>query len=196
MIRGSVAESRQNLQSGTISLTTIAHVMKKLTLLSLLLAVGLLFGAQRAQAQTQIKIGPRVGYEVDDLQEYSIGADVRITTLRLPIVINPTFDYYLTDGYSLYQVGINGLFQFGFQNQVFTPYAGAGLAITGYSPDEEFDDEGLEELFGDDDVTEYGLNVIGGATFRFGNVEPFVQAHFGVVDADLTTITGGLLFSF
>lgn len=162
--------------------------MKKLGLLTLLALF--LTAAPAAQAQTTFEIGPRVGYEIDDLEELFIGADVRIMVAGLPVVINPTFDYYLVDVGSLLQLSGNALYTFGINNQVFTPYAGAGVGITRFS----FDDEDIPDNI-DTSTTEFGLNVIGGATFSLGNLKPFAQAQLTFGDAELVTLGGGVLFS-
>ena len=143
----------------------------------------LLFGAGQAQAQRVIEIGPRAGIDIDALNDPFIGLDVRVSTVSLPVVINPTFDYYLTEGdVNFYQLSGNALYEFGIDNQVFTPYSGLGLGISRAS----FDGEGN---------TDFGLNVIGGAAFRVGALKPFVQAQLTLLgDADLTTLGGGVLF--
>ncbi len=169
--------------------------MKKLTLFSLLLTFGLLFGAQRAQAQAQIQVGPRVGYELNDYEALSVGADVRISTLALPVQINPTFDYYFLDDsdfggvdVSLIQFAANALYQFGFNNQVFTPYAGPGLSYSRFS---------AEAGGFDGSESDIGLNLVGGAEFGVGNLNAFAQAEFVVGgDAQPVKVVGGLLFSF
>lgn len=147
-----------------------------------LLLLLFLIGASTAQAQTTFQIGPRVGYEIDDLEELFIGADARIMVAGLPVVINPTFDYYLVDEGTLFQLSGNALYTFGINNQVFTPYAGAGVGLTRFS-------------YEDFDNTEVGLNVIGGAQFGFGNLRPFAQAQLTFGDVDIVTLGGGILFS-
>lgn len=162
--------------------------MKKYTT-TLLALFFFALGVQTAAAQVGIRIGPRVGYEIDDVEELFIGADARLDIATLPVIVNPAFDYYLTDGYDLFQLSVNALYTFGINNTAFTPYAGAGVGITRVSADTGFD-------FVDDSNTEVGLNIIGGAEFGFGNLRPFVQAQLTIGDVDLTTIAGGLLFSF
>lgn len=172
--------------------------MKKLTLFSLLLTLGLLFGAEQAKAQAQIQLGPRVGYDIDDLESLSVGADVRISTLALPVQINPTFDYFFMDdaendlgddvGRQGLQFTANALYTFGVSNRVFTPYAGPGVSYTRLSYDGDFDA---------DDVSDVGLNLVGGAEFGVGPLRAFGQAEF-VVGGEVqpVKVVGGLLFNF
>ncbi len=171
--------------------------MKKLTLLSLFLSLGLLMGADRAQAQAQIQVGPRIGYELSDFEALFVGADVRISTPALPVQINPTLDYYFLEdteifgteiSQSLLQLTVNALYQFGINNEVFTPYAGGGLSYLRISA------EANGESSSDSDV---GLNLVGGAEFGVGQLKAFAQAEFVVGgDANPLKITGGVLFGF
>jgi opacity protein-like surface antigen len=161
--------------------------MKKLAT-TLLVAFFFCIGVQTADAQIGIRIGPRVGYDIDQLNELFVGADVRLDVATLPVIINPAFDYYFVDGFDLYQLSINALYTFGINNTAFTPYVGGGLGITRTSVDTGVD-------FIDGSNTDIGLNIVGGAEFGFGNLRPFVQAQLTLGDVDLTTIAGGVLFS-
>ena len=150
------------------------------------------FAPQTAQAQTQLEIGPRLGYELDELEALSVGADVRASTVALPFQINGTFDFYFPDeddfggDISLFQLTLNGLFEFNVNNQVFTPYFGPGLSLTRISAEAGPFENSESEL---------GLNLVGGAEFGFGNLRPFAQAQFTVGgDIEPLLIVGGLLF--
>lgn len=124
-----------------------------------------------------------------------LGADARISGQALPVVLNPSFDFYLMDdvsgtsaSQSVFAVDVNALYEFGVENQVFTPYAGGGVGITRYSADTEVSGLGSE-------TTEVGLNVVGGARFPLGNLEPFAQLNATLGgDVERLGITGGLLF--
>lgn len=165
-----------------IEMTRLATVSRIFAGLLLVIA----FTTQRAEAQTALEIGPRIGYEVDDWESLFLGADVRIDMAALPVAINPYFDYYFLDNddVSLIQFGANALYHFGIANQAFTPYAGAGLALSRISYD----------IPGVDGDTEAGLNLLFGARFGFGQMRPFAQAQFTLGDADFFSIAGGLLF--
>ena len=167
-------------------------LMKKLTAFVLLFGVFVGFGLEQAQAQTQIEIGPRAGFDLaGNVEEFFIGFDSRFALSNFPVLLNGTFDYYFVDGFDLWQLSFNALYEFGVDNQSFSPYAGAGIGISRVSSDL---DQGV--LGGIDDSTnDLGLNLIGGATFGVGNLKPFAQAQITFGDVELFALTGGLLFS-
>lgn len=138
------------------------------------------------EANAQFQLGIRGGYDLD-VDEALIGAEARfgLNNPSFPLIIAPAFDYFFTDDVggrerSFYALDLNLLYPFGINNQTFTPYAGAGLGI------------GLGDLVD----TDLGVNLLGGATFGFGNIRPYVQARlkFGA-DRDLASLQGGVLFS-
>jgi hypothetical protein len=157
--------------------------MTKRTTLSALFALALLAAVPQAQAQTDLSIGPRVGYETDS-ENFFIGGDARIGVETFPVRINPTFDYFFVDGnITLFQITGNALYEFGIDNTTFTPYAGAGLSY-------------LRSSIGNVSNSDVGLNLLGGAEFtNVGGFVPFVQGEFVVGgNASPFKITGGLLF--
>jgi len=161
---------------------------------ALMLSVGLLVPST-ADAQTSVKVGPRLGIPVGDLEASTsvfLGADLRVYNENLPVVPNASFDFYLTDSDNLtvFAVDLNALYEFGVDNQAFTPYAGGGLAITRRSFDAS---TGAGTIAADD--TDVGLNLLGGARFPLGSVEPFVQVNAVLGDLDRLGVAGGLLFS-
>jgi len=162
---------------------------------------------QQARAQAQIELGPRVGYEIEQLNELSVGADLRASAAALPFQVNGTFDYYFVseefdasdfdDGDERenafigaergFRFTANALYEAGLDNQYFTPYFGPGLSVTRISYVDEF---------GDDSTTDLGLNAVGGAEFGLGGLRPFVQAEFVLLgDAEPVQLTAGLLFN-
>lgn len=151
---------------------------------ALFLGLGLMLPAP-AQAQTDVRLGPRIGADFGDLEEGFIGADVRIETAGIPFTINPTLDFYFVDQGSFFSISGNGLYTFGIQNQVFDPYAGAGLGVYRRSVD-------------DFSTTDLGLNFLFGAEFKVGSVRPFAEAQvtpiFGDGGFNLFTLKGGILF--
>ena len=179
--------------------------MKKTDTVLLFLAL-FLTGAGTAHAQTQFAVGPRLGFELDSYDAFFVGADVRISTPNLPVVLNPTLDYYLIDkddylprlsgvdfSITFLQLGLNAIYEFVLEDQPFTPYAGAGVAITRVSV--SADVEGLgSDSEGDN---EGGLNLFGGVVFESESFRPFIQAQATVgSDADFLSVIGGVLFSF
>ena len=159
--------------------------MKKRIWISLLFGLFLLIGyPSKAQAQTLIDIGPRGGYEVEQ-QSPIVGLGVRINSLSLPFIFNPSFDYYLNSENpedADFQFNLDALFPFGNNNQVFAPYAGAGFALQ-YSSDDASENS-----------TDFGFNGVGGALFNIeGSLRPFVQARVTIAGATYTNVTGGIL---
>lgn len=151
--------------------------------LTLLFLTGLTLSPP-AQAQTDVKIGPRIGIPVGDISDiggnFLLGADARFMTNALPVVPNVSFDYYTGFDESLYAVDLGVLYEFGVSNAAFTPYSGGGIGITASGNN-----------------TEVGLNIVGGVRFLLDPVEPFVQVNT-TVGSDLTRsgVVVGILFSF
>jgi len=143
-----------------------------------------------ATGQPSISVGPRVGLDAGDVEEPFIGADVRIGLPDSRIAINPTFDYYFVDDpLTFWSLSVNGLYRFGVDNQVFTPYSGVGAGVYRSSVD------------GGGSSTDLGLNALFGAEFPLGSVRPFVEAQYSPVFSEgsttsLFSVKGGLLFRF
>ncbi len=152
--------------------------MKKLLTMALVFGLCGVVGLHEAQAQ--IEIGPRLGFDLSgDVEEFFIGIDGRLNLVALPVVLNAAFDLYLAEeNRDFSQLSFNALYEFGMANVAFSPYVGGGIGFSSTSND-----------------TDVGLNLIGGATFGFGNLKPFAQAQITFGDIDLFTIGGGLLFS-
>ncbi len=160
--------------------------MKHVTTLVFVLVVGI--SAAHGQG-IGVELGPKLGFDVaGDIEEPFIGVDARLTT-SLPVIINPVFDYYFTEGdLTIWHIGVNALFEFGIDNEMFTPYAGAGLGITRWSVDAEF------RQFDESDSS-VGLNGVGGARFAVGNVNLFGQAQLTFGDFDVFALAVGALFA-
>lgn len=159
-------------------------------------AVGLSFVfAPSASGQgVSFEIGPRLGADVfGDVEEIFLGADARIGIPALPVKINPTFDYYFTDGFDFYQFSANALLDItGGAMPNISPYVGAGLGISNISVDV---DTPFGSISGDD--SDIGINLIGGASISAGGFNPFAQVQVTLLgDLDLITVAVGTLFSF
>ncbi len=152
--------------------------MKKLLTIALVFGLCGVVGLHEAQAQ--IEIGPRLGFDLSgDVEEFFIGFDGRLNLVALPLVLNGAFDLYLAEeNRDFSQLSSNALYEFGMANVAFSPYVGGGIGIANTSNN-----------------TDIGLNLIGGATFGFGNLKPFAQAQITFGDIDLFPLGGGLLFS-
>lgn len=138
------------------------------------------------QAQTDVRLGPRIGADFGDVEEVFVGADARIDVAGFPLTINPTFDLYFVDPGSFFSISANGLYTFGINNQVFDPYAGAGFGLYRRSVNDVSD-------------TNFGLNFLFGTEFTLGRLHPFVEAQVTPIFAETTptlfSLKGGLLFS-
>lgn len=166
---------------------------------TLILVVGLA-GPPTAPAQTGMKIGPRVGVPVGNVSDTGgtlfFGADARVDLAALPdpVVLSPSFDFYLADDFSgssltIFALDLNGLYEIPLEDSPVAPYAGGGIAITRVSIGEDVPDRF------DPSSTEIGLNLVGGARFPLESVEPFAQFNF-TAGADRIGLAGGVLFSF
>jgi hypothetical protein len=150
-----------------------------------------------ADAQVGFTIGPRLSLDVgDDLEDgsttFGAGADVRVSAIALPFIINPTYDYYFIDNpggadVNFSTLNVNALFPFGINNKVFTPYSGLGVGFAFTSVNDET-------------TTDTGINIVTGAQFGLLPLKPFVELGYSVYftdgDSNLNAfgIRGGLLF--
>ena len=176
-----------------------------------LLTLTLLLGLGLTQdADAQVKVGAHTGYNLDAPSEdgvaegaFVLGGEARFRVGSLPVELNPSASYHLTglENTSLWQFDANVLYPFGTANAVFTPYAGLGLGVTRISSETNL--PVLGEVSRDE--TDYGLNLIGGATFGSGAIQPFAQAkvtfgnHAAYPNDDGEggagyALTGGVLF--
>ncbi len=147
-------------------------------------------GAPPARAQVRLDVAPRLGFDlVGDVEEFFLGVDARIGLVALPVLLNPAFDYYFTEGnLNVYQFSINALYPL--QYPGMRPYLGGGIGISRIS----IGRDGRRPGAFDRSDTDVGLNFIGGVVFRTGNLRPFVQGQITFGDLDLFTVAGGLLF--
>lgn len=160
--------------------------MNKLTTITLL-AVLLFAGVQTASAQ--FELGPRATYNLD-AEELAVGAEARFGVGDFPVLIAPAAEYYLgIDGGSLIIIDVMALYEFGIDNEAFTPYAGAGLSYSRFDID-------TGSSFVDGTFSDTSLGIVGGANFLLGNLKPFAQARIVLGDNDSVSVQGGLLFSF
>ncbi len=158
--------------------------MKKTAILTLILGSFLLLDARDASAQA--RLGANVGYNLD-AERWFVGGQLRYGMPTFPITFNPSVEYYLdVPGASQWELDLNGLYHIGRQyTTTFTPYFGAGLGIvyTNY------------ELDALDNDTNLGLNLVAGADFGSGSLQPFVEARIQVMDgATPVSVRGGVTF--
>lgn len=129
------------------------------------------------EGQTQVYVGPRLGFDLGDVEELFVGVDARIHNTAFPIVVQPALDVYLQEGSSLIQLNVNALYPFAIEDVGFQPYAGGGLGFSFVN-----------------DRSDVGLNVVGGALFESDSpITPFAQAQITVGDIDFFALSGGIL---
>lgn len=138
-------------------------------------------------------MGPRATIDVGDIEEFTIGGDVRydLSQVDAPIQLSGALDFYFAEeDVTIFTVDLNGHYVFPTEGTI-SPYAGAGLGITSVSVDVDTP----SGSFGADD-SDVGLNLVGGIEFQAGSVRPFAQGQFTVGgDFDRFGLTGGVLFA-
>jgi len=163
--------------------------MANLRMLVALLGLAFLSSVPTLGQGVSVDLGPRLGVDVADVDELFLGADVRLGFPSLPVVVNPVFDYYFTDGYDFYQFSANALLDMSTSAMPnISPYLGAGLGISNLSYDVDSPGRG-------GDNTDIGINLIGGGSIDAGSFRPFAQVQITLLgDVDLITISLGALF--
>ena len=152
--------------------------MKQLILVFMFLAV---ISLTARDAAAQASIGANVGYNLD-AEEFFAGGQARFGLGAFPVIINPSIETYFIDNLTWLQIDLNALYPFGVNNTAFTPYAGAGIGINYFKP---------ENL---DSSTDAGLNLIAGAVFGFNRLRPFAEARINFDGDTNVGIRGGVLF--
>jgi len=156
--------------------------MKKTAILALIL--GAFLAAPTPDAAAQVRLGANVGYNLDN-EHWFVGGQLRYGMPTFPITLNPSVEFYLdTPGFSLWELDVNGLYHIGRgYTTTFTPYFGAGLGVLYANPE------------AGDSNTDLGLNLVAGADFGMGSLQPFVEARIQVMDgATPVSVRGGILF--
>lgn len=138
-----------------------------------------------AQAQVDVRLGPRLGVDFGDVEEAFVGADARIDAAVLPVTVNPALDVYFVDEGSFWSLSGNALYTFPVGVQVLDPYVGAGFGIYRFS-------NGVSS-------TDLGLNFLLGTEFQVGGVRPFAELQVSPIfredSVNLFSLKGGVLFS-
>ncbi len=137
--------------------------------------------SQPAAAQTPFAVGPRVGFDVANVEELLLGADLRFALPDAPVEGQASLDVYVPAQGSFVTISTNVLYPFRVENAALQPYTGAGLGFLFY------DTLGA-------DASDVGLNLIGGARFPSSRpLTPFVQTQITLGSVDLIAISGGFL---
>lgn len=142
--------------------------------------------------QDRTAAGVFFGYDLDNINDPFIGADVRLSFSMddfipmLSLVANPAFSFYFISGATLWQIDANALARLDLDGPV-RPFAGLGFVIAGWS---------------DAAATDINLTInpfIGGAEFDLTeNIDAFAQVRatrhsFGEPGFLFTFTTWGLM---
>lgn len=157
------------------------HIMKRFALITLIFAV--VIAEDVTDASAQHSVGINAGYNLD-AEEFFAGGQVRLAPPVLPIILNPSVETYFIDNFTRLQIDLNALYPFGVRNTMFTPYSGAGLGIDYTKPE------------GGDGNTNAGLNLLFGAEWGMGRLQPFTEARLHVDREVEVALRGGLLIGF
>lgn len=135
----------------------------RLFLASLCAMCFLLAPPSAQEANAQVLLGPRAGFDLGDADQVFLGADLRAGVPQVPVAFIPAFDFYFTDPTAL-NIDVNVVYFFEANGrQTFFPYAGTGLGFF-----QENLDDGWEGST--------GLNLLGGVEIGDGDFRPYVQA--------------------
>ena len=142
-----------------------------------LLAAVLALQPKESVAQVKTQVGPRVGFDLNDVEAFLVGGELRLEVETLPIDFNAVFDYYFKSNYDFWQLSFNALYPIA-PTETVRPYVGAGLGFAGA-----------------DASSLLGVNILGGAIFTIGKLRPYAQLQLTAGNPDLLAISGGLLFN-
>jgi hypothetical protein len=154
-----------------------------------ILLVLLLASPRHAQAQLRIDVAPTLGYgadvpnQVGDRGSMSVGALAHfyLNFNSLSLIINPDFDYYLTEaeGITALQGDVNLLLALGEPGvNVLMPYIGIGGALTRVSGNDPRNPATPGTESGLMEGTDFGLNLVLGTALGQRNVRAFVQGRY------------------
>jgi hypothetical protein len=142
------------------------------------------------QADAGVAIGARTGAQLLDGNALFVGADVRLSFELSPLIVSVTYDHFVLEDETLFQVGASALYDLPTAAPILQPYLGAGVGVTRFEVPEE---PGVQDANG----MRIGLNLIGGLRFEHVDVpvvRPFAQVVVTLGPIDLFTIGGGVLF--
>lgn len=142
--------------------------------------------------QAQVHVGPQASYA--DETDLGIGArvGVELPTPNLPLEAMASFDYFFPSGtagadMTYWEINGNLVYKIPVKNSAVSPYAGAGLNLAHASIDNI-------PFVGTASSTDMGLNLLGGARFKAGNISPFGEARFTLGGGEQFVLTGGVMF--
>ena len=150
------------------------------------------YRAQSASAERIVQFGVQGSYGEDT--DFGVGGRIIGNIGQLlgmqGIEAIGSFDYFFPDcgsvDCSYFEVNGNVVYRFPLQQAIFSPYVGGGLNVA----------HGSVDFFGLGEAsdTKFGFNLLGGAKFHIGIVQPFAEFRFEIEGGEQFVITGGVLF--
>lgn len=151
-----------------------------------------------AEAQG-VTFGPHALYDLD-YDAYGVGAQTHLGVDfgEFSLLLNPHAEYYFLEdapGFdqSLFQAGVDAIYQFGRDPQFIAPFVGAGVAFGFYSADYAEDYTGVRP---GESGTRPSLSLISGLIANpQGSIRPIVQATFNLGQQSRVGLKAGVLFT-
>ncbi len=154
------------------------------------LLAALVFILSPGVLQAQVNVGGQLSLAEDT--DFGIGArtTVGLSVPSFPLEVIGSFDYFFPGdrpaGNNITYWELNGsvAHEFPVSSPVVKPYVGAGLSLAHTS----------NSFVGMDSNTDVALNILGGAKFAVGNVNPFGELRIQLGGAEQFVLTGGVMF--
>jgi hypothetical protein len=160
--------------------------------LAALVCLGLVIasaGEATAQGSRTVQFGPQLSWGDD--ADLGVGGRAQVSVPATQFVIIGSFDLFFPDSdggpdIDYWEINGNAVYEFDLAGETtIRPYAGAGLNIA----------HATRDLAGlGDSNTDLGLNLLGGARFDAGPIQPFIELRVEAEGGEQFVITGGVLF--
>jgi outer membrane immunogenic protein len=159
--------------------------------------LGIIFlgsGLQVAHAQNDTRIGALLAYGTE-VENLGIGANAEFPILD-KLTISPSFIYYLPKdqvGVKINWFEINGNANYYFLDQdKLSVYGLGGLNYSSVKAKYDGPYSGLIDYGASDG--RFGLNIGGGANFILGNLMPFAELKYVIIDGGQLVLAAGVKF--
>ncbi len=157
------------------------------------LLAALVFILSPGVLQAQVNVGGQLSLAEDT--DFGIGArtTIGLSVPSFPLEVIASFDYFFPEdrpaGNDVTYWELNGSVAHGFpvSSRVVKPYVGAGLSLAHTSIDNI-------PFVGTASNIDVALNILGGAKFTVGNVNPFGELRIELGGAEQFVLTGGVMF--
>ncbi len=140
--------------------------------------------------QAQVNIGGQLSLAKE--MDFGIGArtTIDLSIPSFPLEVIASFDYFFPEDrpagndVTYWELNGNVAHEFPVRSPVVKPYVGAGLSLAHTS----------NSSVGMAATNELALNILGGAKFTMGNLNPFGELRIELGGADQFVLTGGVMF--